>query len=193
EKDKMQIIKGYHSIHLPHKFYKEAEQFITIPRTTVEDIKLDDKDLKILKILAEDARTPSHTIAKHVGLTGEAVTYRIKKLHKANVIRKFSILVNLSALDFHWYTTVFQVKTFNPHLEARFDTFVSQHPYILRAVKTLGKWDFMLTIVADSPKHFHKTIKEIKSTFSEILLNHQTYMGYREFMYNPLPDEVKIG
>ena len=84
------------------------------------------------------------------------------------------------------------MKTFNQKYDDRLKHFVMSHPYILRAVKTLGVWDFLLYIAADSPRHFHSTIKEIKSLFSEIIRNHQTLLAYMEHLYVPFPKAVKL-
>ncbi|KYH41258.1 MAG: transcriptional regulator [Candidatus Bathyarchaeota archaeon B63] len=52
---------------------------------------MDDKDLEILKILKDNARTKYVDIAKKVGLTEGAVRRRVKKLHESGVIRRFTV------------------------------------------------------------------------------------------------------
>ena len=192
EKEKMQVIKGYTSIHLPLRFYEQSGHKIEHEDDIWKDIKLDGIDMNILKILCENCRIPSVKIAEKVDLTADAVNYRIKKMLDGNVIRRFTILVNLSALNYHWYTFSLAMKTFTDEHDGRFKQFVRTHPYILRAVKTLGVWDFLLYVVADSPRHFHSTVKEIKQHFSDIIRNHQTLLAYMEHLYVPLPGAVKL-
>ena len=147
------------------------------------------------KTLAGDHNEPAafnYKIAQQVDLTADAVNYRIKKMLDGNIIRKFTILVNLSALNYSWYTFSLSMKTFNNFYDAKFKQFIVTHPYILRAVKTLGTWDFLLYVVADSPRHFHSTVKEIKIHFAEIIRNHQTLLAYKEHLYVPLPKAVDI-
>lgn len=192
EKEKMQVIKGYTSIHLPLRFYEQSGYKMEDENIIEKDIKLDELDMKILQALCENCRTPSVKIAEKVDLTADAVNYRIKKMLEGNVIRKFTILINLSALNYHWYTFSLSMKTFTKEYDNKFKQFVRTHPYILRAVKTLGVWDFLLYVVADSPKHFHSTVKEIKVYFADIIRNHQTLLAYMEHMYVPLPKAVKL-
>ncbi len=192
EKEKMEAITGYNSIHLPMKFYEQSGHKYEEPEIQDKDVKLDDIDFKILEILCENCRTHSVKIAEKVDLTADAVNYRIKKMVDGNVIRRFTILVNLSALNFHWYTFTLAMKTFTNEYDSKFKQFVITHPYILRAVKTLGVWDFLLYIVADNPRHFHHTVKEIKTHFSEIIRNHQTLLGYVEHLYVAMPKAVKL-
>ena len=112
EKEKMQVIKGYTSIHLPLKFYEESGQKVTEESDIGKEIKLDEIDLRILEILCENCRTSSVKIAQKVNLTADAINYRIKKLLEGSVIRKFTVLINLSALNYHWYTFSLAMKTF---------------------------------------------------------------------------------
>ena len=55
------------------------------------EINMDDIDLKILKILKDDARAKYVDIARKVGLTEGAVRRRIKKLLSEGIIKKFTI------------------------------------------------------------------------------------------------------
>jgi len=60
--------------------------------------QLDDTDLEILEHLAEDARRPYSEIAEAVGLSGPAVSDRVKRLREAGVIRGFTIDLDRSQL-----------------------------------------------------------------------------------------------
>ena len=60
-------------------------------------MKLDDKDLKILTILKENARTPNVEIAKTVGLTEGAVRHRIDNLVSKGTIERFTITTSGAA------------------------------------------------------------------------------------------------
>ena len=53
------------------------------------------KDLKILKIMKDNVRMPYSKIAKRMGMTENAVKYRIKKMEKAGVIKGY--FMNLSS------------------------------------------------------------------------------------------------
>ena len=192
EKEMMQVIKGYNSIHLPLKFYEQSGHKLQEEYISDKDVKIDEIDVKILEILCENCRISSVKIAERVDLTPDAVNYRIKKMIDGNVIRRFTILVNLSALNFHWYTFSLSMKTFTMEHDHKFKQYVITHPYILRAVKTLGVWDFLLYVVADNPRHFHSTVKEIKTYFSEIIRNHQTLLAYVEHLYVPFPKVVRL-
>jgi Lrp/AsnC family leucine-responsive transcriptional regulator len=59
---------------------------------------LDDTDMEILSLLAEDARRPFSAIGEEVGLSGPAVSDRVDRLREAGVITGFTIDVDRSKL-----------------------------------------------------------------------------------------------
>ncbi|WP_049927718.1 Lrp/AsnC family transcriptional regulator [Halopiger goleimassiliensis] len=59
---------------------------------------LDETDLEILDLLAEDARRPYSEIADHVGLTPPAVSDRIARLEEQGIIQGFTIDVDRETL-----------------------------------------------------------------------------------------------
>ncbi len=60
---------------------------------------LDDTDLKIVRLLAEDARRPYSEIADRVGLAPPTVSERIDRLRETGVVRGFTAEVDRSLLD----------------------------------------------------------------------------------------------
>jgi len=59
-----------------------------------EKVTIDEKDKKILNMLQKNARIEVTKIAPEVNLTAEAVSYRIKRLQKDNIIHSFTVSIN---------------------------------------------------------------------------------------------------
>jgi len=55
---------------------------------------MDNVDLKLLKILSEDAHTSLHKMGREVGLSTSGVRRRIKQLEKIGLIKKYSIIID---------------------------------------------------------------------------------------------------
>ena len=55
---------------------------------------IDEIDHQILARLQADARTPLAAIAKEVGLSGAAISERVRKLEQTGVIRGYTVLVD---------------------------------------------------------------------------------------------------
>lgn len=55
---------------------------------------MDDTDLRILLALQGDPRMPVSKVARQVGLTDNAVRYRLRRMQQAGIIRGFSIVLD---------------------------------------------------------------------------------------------------
>jgi Lrp/AsnC family leucine-responsive transcriptional regulator len=62
------------------------------------DGALDALDAAILRVLAEDARTPMRELAQRVGLSAPSTTERVRRLEAAGVIEGYTVRVNPGAL-----------------------------------------------------------------------------------------------
>lgn len=60
---------------------------------------LDETDLRILELLAEDARRPFSDISDDVGLSAPAVSDRIDRLREEGIIRRFTVDLDQSTLS----------------------------------------------------------------------------------------------
>lgn len=68
------------------------------PATTVSMRDLDETDMEILSLLAENARRPFSEIGDQVDLSGPAVSDRINRLQETGIINNFTIDVNHARL-----------------------------------------------------------------------------------------------
>lgn len=62
---------------------------------------MDELDLKILKLLQEDASIPFTEIARELGVSESTVRKRIEKLRRDGVIKKFTVIVDPFKLGFN--------------------------------------------------------------------------------------------
>ncbi len=62
--------------------------------------ELDEKDLKILRILSRNARAPFSEIAREVELSDVAVMKRVRKLEQLGIIKKYTIVVDPRKLGY---------------------------------------------------------------------------------------------
>lgn len=189
EKDELQIIKGYGSFYLPHKFYQESgiDMKRFEKRKTEKEYQADETDIEILKELCDNCRKNAYEIAAKVNLSSDAVIYRIKKMYNANVIRNFTVVTDLTNLGYNWYTFCADLKTLDQKDDTKLWEIVSKHPFIIRTVKVLGRWDMIISIVTNNPQEYHDTVKEIKGEFINIISSYQTFMTHKEYCFYGMP------
>ncbi|MDQ2784503.1 MAG: Lrp/AsnC family transcriptional regulator [Chloroflexota bacterium] len=61
-------------------------------------VDLDEIDRTILRLLQENARTPNAEIGRTVGLSGQSVQERIRKLELAGIVRGYEVNLDAAAL-----------------------------------------------------------------------------------------------
>jgi len=148
---------------------------------------LDEKDISILKSLAINARASAVQIGQEIQLSPDAVIKRIRILCKNKIIRRFTINLDAKAMDLQWYTVVIQMRHFDEKHQATLIEYVTNHQNVVRCYKTIGTYDIILRVVINDISEFHKTFKELKTMFSAIIRNYDTYVGYTERYITPFP------
>lgn len=192
EKDKLEIIRHFNAAYLPPLLQDSSLPVFPLHRERAPRAAVDETDLRLLRLLCADARASTYEMGKSLGLSPDAVSYRIKHLLEEGVIRNFTILANLSMLKYHWYTYSIEMKMFNLQNEQKFEAFLAQNRNILRSVKTLGGWDLLLYIVVENPREFHRIVKDIKNVFSAVIRNYQTWVAYKEHNFKPMPEALTL-
>jgi len=74
----------------------------------------DKTDVKILKVITEDARLSFRKIAKKIGVSTLTVLSRMKKMEENGVIKKYSALIDHKKLGLDM-TVIIEVKTTKGH------------------------------------------------------------------------------
>jgi len=111
---------------------------------------LDDIDLKILKTLQKDGRTPFTTIAKNTGMSESAIRSRYANLIDQGVVNTVSI-VDPFALGFE-APAIIGIKT-EPGKTDEVGKKLCQHPEVSYQVMTLGSYDLIIEVFCKNLAH----------------------------------------
>ena len=145
------------------------------PLETEKTASLDEKDWRILELLATNARMSIARLSQKTNLSRDVVKYRLKKLVSERVIESFLIFVNLPRVGFPvWGFLHIRFQNITPKREQEFINFVRGNPNIIFAHSTLGAWDFGIEFFARNPKHFFELQKEVKEKFGDIIKDTET-------------------
>lgn len=120
---------------------------------------IDALDLKILRMIAEDARTPFLEVARECGVSGAAVHQRVQKLVNIGVIKGSEFIVNPESIG---YGTCAFVGIFlkNP---SDFDDVVEalqQIPEVVECHYTTGNYDMFIKVYARDNHHLLSIIHD---------------------------------
>ena len=90
---------------------------------------MDEIDKKIITLLQQNARTPLKTLAEHVFLSSPAVSARIERLEKENIISGYTARINQTKLGYH--ITAFINLEIIPAQKEEFYPFIKACPNVL--------------------------------------------------------------
>ncbi len=149
-------------------------------------IEVDEKDLKILSILSDDARTPSSKIAKRVGLTPNAVKYRLKRLEGERVITGYEMVVDRTKLGMFHYKLLMHFQKANEEKIMRLVRHCEELPNLVFLVRAIGPWDMDVDLDFKNTVELHNSVLELTSTFKDLVRNYETLSIFKSDYCNPL-------
>ena len=165
----------YRRAYLVNKKTKDAPQ-ISYISWKKEDI--DNIDIKILRLIAGNARKPLLEIAEELSTTFTIVNYRIKKMIKNRVIECFRPIIDLSKIGYYWYKIEFILKD-NSKKQEMLDYF-SSHPNIVYAYLTTAEADLEVELEVESYEKFREILDDLRTRFNDAIESYKHLLWFKE-------------
>lgn len=120
-----------------------------------EQVSLDPGDIRILRVLQEDASLSIAEIALRAGMSQTPCWRRIKRLKEAGVIRRMTALIDRETVGLGFASYTF-VKLALPSTEnmQEFDRMVNRWPEVVLCERITGAVDYMIKVVTDDMKSY---------------------------------------
>ncbi|MDE4134323.1 Lrp/AsnC family transcriptional regulator [Phaeobacter sp. QD34_3] len=111
-------------------------------------MRLDDRDIAILRVLSQEGRITKAALAERIGLSATPCWDRLRKLEQAGLIEGYGARINLRKLAPH--VTVFVAAEIADHTAASFQTFetaIQRYDEITGCWALGGGFDYLLQVV----------------------------------------------
>ena len=151
-----------------------------------EDAGLDETDLEILKIIANNSRMSIIKIAKEIKITARRAQYRIKNLERKNVINGYTVSLDYNILNKQFYKVIFYINVITDTLKKKLITYCQKRYDMPFFIFSVGEWPFEVEYVVDDIQEFYATIEDIKSVFPEIK-RHESIWLSKEHKFDFMP------
>lgn len=153
-----------------------------------EKVQIDKKDVEIIRILEEEGRIPILELARRVKLSHETVRYRLNKLVRNGVIEKFTVSINRKKLGYE-ICAVIMIATWNYTKEEWEDFFkyLMEHKSIAAVEKVTGNYDLKISFWTKTTEDFDYLTHTIKTKFSKIIKDWQTFIFTKQYKWKELP------
>jgi len=145
------------------------------------DIKLDDLDLEILKILVSDARTPTLEIAKKLNLNVTTIHSRIKKLVDSKVILGFTVELDLDKIGYQLWKIDFYLSEYTK--SNQIIKYIEKNPHLLFVDHTIGYADLEIEIHVKNINQLHTFIEDLQSKFPKIIRKYSYFRAIKFYKW----------
>jgi len=128
---------------------------------------LDEKDKLILKYLLFNARAQLREVSDYSKVPLSAVKTKMQYLIESGFIKRFMPLISFAALGYQWFMVFLQLVGVN---DKKLVIYMETNPNIEWYIRTIGPWNYQLSIFAKNSKEFHSIMNLLREEFKENII-----------------------
>ena len=135
--------------------------------------KVDELDLKILTILANDARIPLTELARKINSTVEIIRSRMKKLEEREIILNYRIAVDFNKLGLEFFKAIIYFRTLSEKDEKSLFEWMRTNKNSLYYIRSLAPWEVEFEFAVESYQQFNSIINDLRKRFPNVIRNYE--------------------
>lgn len=185
--DKDVLIVSYSPLYSRSYLLPDKQKHEFIYMKNVENLKIDNVDEKILKLLANNSRISILEIMDRLNLTRDLISYRIKKLEKSGIILCYRALIDLEKVGFHLYKIILRLQNFSEKEETELISYCKSIKNIVQYLRLVGNWDAEIEVEIEGEEGLYKLIDDIRNKFDKIIKDYEVLHITEEHKLNFYP------
>jgi len=151
-----------------------------------KDIKLDNNDITILKVLEDSARLSHTELAKKTGLTERIINYRLKRLLKDNILVCFRPFLDLSKIGYEYYKVLIKLERTSIEKEKGFKNYCRTLPNCIFFIKVVGSWDYELELEVKNFTELNDIMRGIREKYAYLIKTYESLLMVKEYKFKLL-------
>lgn len=135
-------------------------------------VTLDETDLKILRILQDNARIPTKAIAEQVYISPPTVAARIDAMRRAGVIKEFATVLNPDA--FGSFIKAYIDMEVSPTKRAELYEYLRGYPQVESCSRVTGDYSLLIEVLfrtTEEMDKFNMTLQHYGRTKTQIVFS----------------------
>src|SRR3989338_8447379 len=153
-------------------------------------LKIDNRDIKMIAILSEDARINYTYLAQSLNLSKDTVRYRYEKLVKNDVLTGNIAIINPFALGFELCWAFIRMNTIPEEKESELQHYFFEHKFTLWGGTALGNYDYAMLITFKNNTHLKEIVDEIKGKCGNALITLDIVSVISIISYRNMPKKI---
>ena len=150
-------------------------------------VKIDDFELKILKIITPNARIQTTEIANKLNTTAITINNRIKRLMKIGIIKGFKVDVDLPKIGYQLYKADIILK--EPEKHSNILKYIEKNPNLNHTIKSLGYVDLELVFYLENANQLHDIMRNLSINFPNSIKNYTYSSVIKTYKWNYMPED----
>lgn len=151
---------------------------------------MDNIDIKILKLLQQNARISISEMSSKINLSIPAVSDRLKKLDASSLIKKYTIIINNKKFNKNLMVIMF-VSLENPTFIDIFIEIIQGENEIVECHYLAGEFDYALKIITENTETLEKVLNKIKCIRGVQKTKTIVTLSTIKNNYSIIPDQIK--
>lgn len=153
----------------------------------INEYKLDNNDLKIIKELSINSKQTFKEIGNKINLNDETIRQKIKKLENNKIVLGYTIVLDAYLCGFEGYYINIKLDNYTSVVEKTIKKEILTNPNISFAAKMTGNYNLVLGMYAKDRREFKTILDNIKKVFNTniIELNIDLMLNEKKEVYVP--------
>jgi len=135
----------------------------------VDNIKLSNKELKIIDLIKNNARSTILDIAIKLNLDPRTVMQTIRRLEEKNILQGYTVFLDLRKINFQLHKLCIYLQNYDKVAIDKLISFLKQNPNTIHLAKSLGSWEFEVEIESDNLQQIYDYINNLKNNFPRMI------------------------
>ncbi len=156
--------------------------------TTTSPVEtISETNMKLIKMLDGNSRTPIIELAEKLKVTPKTVIAHIKDLEKRKIIVDYSTVLDLEKIGYQLFKVSFLLFRITPEKIQAFKDYAMEHPNIVYDEEVVGGDDYEVEIQVKDIVELRKIIEDIRSKFNDIIQDYKILHIFKEHKHSGFP------
>jgi len=171
--------------YLMVEHHKKSDRLKSIRTANVEKANIDETDMKILRLIAQNARFSINEIARETNSTTWTINQRYKNLIKNGLIRGFTANIDISKIGFQ--SCKIYIHLSEPRFRTSIVNYIKFNPFLVCVDETTGDADLELEFYLESISSVHDIMQDMSKHFPDIIRSYDfaTAVKFYKHLYLP--------
>ncbi|MFB6244966.1 MAG: winged helix-turn-helix transcriptional regulator [Candidatus Nanohaloarchaea archaeon] len=149
---------------------------------------LKDEERETCRVINENPRKATVSMAEELGVTSKTVMDRRKSLEERKLIKGYRPLLGIRELDLFVTIVLISYKEEEVEKENEVVDYCRAHENVALLMKTFGSWDMMIRLETESREGKRKVVRSLRENFGKVISDYNSLEVMEDLKKSYLPD-----